>query len=77
MNDDQARQTAWKILGEVEEMMSGPGVGILPWGRSGGRREKAFFLDGEYSELEETIVDILRSLDSQPQTLAVLKQAPR
>ena len=68
MNDDQARQTAWKILGEVEEMMSGPGVGILPEGRSGGRREKAFFLDDEYNELEDSIADLLRGAASQAQT---------
>ena len=70
MNEDEARRTAWKIRGEVEEMMSAPGVGILSQGRGDRRREKAYFLDGEYNELEDTIVDILKGAASQAQALA-------
>lgn len=70
MNEDEARRAAWKILGEVEEMMSGRGVGILSRGRRDRRREKAYFLDGEYNELEDTIVDILKGAAPQAQALA-------
>ncbi len=59
MNRDEARRTAWKILGEVEEMMSGRGVGILARGRHDSSREKAFFMDCEYHELEDAVTDIL------------------
>ena len=70
MNEDQARRAAWKILGEVEEMMSGPGVGILSRDRSEERREKAYFLDSAYGELEDAIVDILKGGACQAQTPA-------
>ena len=59
MDKEQAEKTTWRILGEVEEMMSGRGVGILSYERSDHHWERAFFQDHEYSELEETIVDIL------------------
>ena len=61
---------AWKILGEVEEMMSGRGVGILSRGRSDRCREKAYFADGEYHELEEAIADVLKGAASQAQAPA-------
>ena len=61
MEEEQARNVAWRILGEVEEVMSEGGVGILSEGRHTGRREAACLLDPEYDQLEEAIVGLLRA----------------
>ena len=77
MNKAQAERTTWKILGEVEEMMSGRGGGILSYERRDHRREKAFFHDREYSELEETIVGILGIAGQGEESSASPTQRPR
>ncbi len=77
MNKEQAERTTWRILGEVEEMMSGRGVQILAYERSGRRRQKAFFQDREYSELEETIVGILGPADKGEEHHTGPTQEPR
>lgn len=77
MNKEQVEKTTWKILGEVEEMMSGRGVGILSYERSDHHRERAFFQDREYSELEETIVGILGTVCQGEADPASPTQGPR
>ena len=77
MNKEQAERTTWKILGEVEEMMSSRGVGILSYERGDDRREKAFFHDREYGELEETIVGILGTAGQGEEGSASPTQRPR
>jgi hypothetical protein len=68
MNEEQARRTAWKILGEVEETMSGQGVGILVWGERDDGCQRAFFRDREYAQLENAIVQILKDAAAQART---------
>ena len=59
MDEDTAREIAWKILGEVEETMSGDGVAVLSGEGHGGIKVRAFFEDPEYDALESAIVGIL------------------
>ena len=59
MDEDEARRIAWKILGEVEETMSGDGVAVFSGEGHNGVKMRAFFEDREYSALENTIVRIL------------------
>lgn len=59
MDEEEARRIAWKILGEVEEMMSENGVTVSSGQRYQGVKVRAFFEDREYHALEETIVKIL------------------
>ena len=59
MDEQTAREIAWKILGEVEEMMSEDGVAVSTGERNQGVKVRAFFEDLEYHALEETIVKIL------------------
>ena len=59
MDEETARGIAWKILGEVEEMMSEDGVAVLSIEGRDGIKVRAFFEDREYSALENTIVRIL------------------
>lgn len=61
MEEEQSRKVAWRILGEVEEVMSEEGVGILSEGRYTGRQEAACFLDPEYAQLEKAIAGLLRA----------------
>ena len=67
----------WKILGEVEEMMSGRGVGILSCRSSDHHREKVFFRDREYGELERTIIGILGAVAQDEKARASPTQALR
>lgn len=76
MNKEQAEQTAWKILGEVEEMMSSRGVGILSDGPHRHPGQRAFFEDREYQELEATIVGILTMIPGRDDA-ATRYQEPR
>jgi hypothetical protein len=59
MDRNEAEQLAWKILGEVEETMSGDGVAVFSGEGHHGIKVRAFFEDREYSALENTIVRIL------------------
>ena len=59
MDEEEARWIAWKILGEVEETMSGDGVAVFSSEGHDGIKVRAFFEDREYSALENTIVGIL------------------
>jgi len=59
MDGEQAEQLAWRILGEVEEMMSGLGVSVLPDGGFDRVKARAYFEDAEYQALEDAIVGIL------------------
>lgn len=59
MDEEHARRTAWKILGEVEETMSEDGVAACSSEGHGGIKMRAFFEDPQYSALENTIVRIL------------------
>ena len=59
MDEETARKLAWKILGEVEEMMSEDGVAVFSGDCHDGIKVRAFFEDREYSALENTIVRIL------------------
>jgi len=59
MDEDTAREIAWKILGEVEETMSGDGVAVFSGEGHNSVKMRAFFEDREYSALENTIVRIL------------------
>ena len=77
MDKEQAERTTWRILGEVEEKMSGRGVGAMSYERSDHGRDKAFFQDREYSELEETIVGILGTADEREEGPASPTQEPR
>jgi hypothetical protein len=77
MNEEEARRTAWKILGEVEEMMSGRGVAILTPSEGDRRREKASFLDGEYHELDDAIVGILMAESSDTDERAIADSEAR
>ena len=59
MDKEQAEQLAWKILGEIEEMLGGEGVAVFSGEGLNGVKMRAFFEDREYSALENTIVRIL------------------
>ena len=59
MDRNEAEQVAWKILGEVEEMMGEDGVAVFSSEGCDGVKAKAFFEDREYIALENTIVRIL------------------
>ena len=59
MDEETARKLAWKILGQVEEMMSEDGVAVFSGECHDGIKVRAFFEDREYSALENTIVRIL------------------
>ncbi|MFH1110746.1 MAG: hypothetical protein V1790_16350 [Planctomycetota bacterium] len=59
MDEQTAREIAWKILGEVEEMMSEDGVAVFSGEGHDGVKMRAFFEDREYGALENTIVGIL------------------
>ncbi len=59
MDREEAERLAWKILGEVEEVMGEEGVAVQA--RDPGDRVKvrAYFEDPEYKALEETIIETL------------------
>jgi hypothetical protein len=59
MDEEEARRIAWKILGEVEETMSGDGVAVCSGEGHDGIKVRVFFEDREYRALEDTIVRIL------------------
>jgi hypothetical protein len=59
MDRNEAEQLAWKILGEIEETMSGDGVAVKAGDLRNHMKVPAFFEDAEYEALEKTIVRIL------------------
>ena len=59
MDREQAERLAWKILGEVEEVMGEDGVAVHGGGPDSRVKVKGFFEDPEYKALEHTIVGIL------------------
>ena len=66
MDEEEASRIAWKILGEVEELMSDDGVAVSLNEPYGWIKAKAFFPDREYETLEKTIVGILVEATKAP-----------
>ena len=69
MNQDEAERITWKILGEVEELMSEDGVAVRLENLYGTIKAKAFFPDREYKILETAIAGILLDATMMPATL--------
>jgi len=59
MDKEQAEQLAWRILGEVEEMMWETGVALCASDPGCRFKVPAYFGDRECEALEKTIVGIL------------------
>jgi hypothetical protein len=59
MNKEQAEQLAWRILGEVEEMMWETGMALCASDPGCRFKVPAYFEDRQYKALEKTIVGIL------------------
>ena len=59
MNKEQAEQLAWRIMGEVEEMMWETGVALCASDPGCRFKVPAYFEDRQCDALEKTIVGIL------------------
>jgi|GEM_PF-2833826 len=75
MNEEDARRTAWKILGEVEEFLAAKGIMVPSDGREGGEEEACLY-GTEYYELEDAVVGLLMEMEAAGQQSCKRKNVP-
>lgn len=63
MDEEQARELAFAVIGEFEELLDRHNIRIPSRGREGGQEEACIY-GSEYYELEDAIMDLLMRRDA-------------